>query len=514
MKKQLLTTTALICLTISALVGSTSPATAATPDGEPVVTNGCFDSVPERYSSAPVPICYTVFQPAGADAAHPVPVVLHSHGWGGTRVKDPASFTDYLDQGIGVISFDQRGHGESGGFAHVESPDFEGQDLQRLFDMVAALPWVQSDSPGDPRVGTIGGSYGGGYQYLAAFEQIRATGSTVIDAMAPDVTWYDLNESLAPSGLVRTQWATLLGTLGGLNMEPAAGSSFLLASSTGKWPDGSIPGTIDMHKYVEQNGASWQVQQGLKLDMPMLIVSGATDNLFPLQQGLQAWDNALTPEAKRDSIFIGFNGGHALPATRPLGIGVAGDPCSTTLGSDDSGKLVVRFMLKELKGVDTGLSGFGKIHLSTAAGRCQTVDSVTPTMPVALGAGLDTKMAGGTQVVKIVDGPVTIAGRSTVHAAVTTVLPDAFAFYALAVGTSALDARIVQNNMLPLRERNVVTGQVRDFELPSVAVDVPAGQSLFLLATPSQDMFTGTSTLLTGSVKLRNITVSLPVVAD
>jgi hypothetical protein len=362
-------------------------------------------------------------------------------------------------------------------------------------------------------VGTIGGSYGGGYQYLAAFEQTRATGTTVIDAMAPDSTWYDLNESLAPSGLVRTQWATLLGTLGGMNMEPAAGASFLLASTTGKWPDGSLPGTIDMHAYVAENGASWQVQQGLKLDVPMVIVSGATDNLFPLQQGLQAWDNALTSKAKRNSIFIGFNGGHALPAVRPLGFGVAGDPCSTMLGSDGYNKLIVRFMLKELKGVDTGLSGFGKIHLSTAAGRCQTVDAVTPTVAVPLSAGLDTQMAGGTQVVKVVDGPVTIAGRSMVHASVTTVLPDAFAFYALAVGTSALDARIVQNNMLPLRERDVVTGQLRDFELPSVAVDVPAGQSLFLMATPSQDMFTGTSTLLTGSVKLRNITVSLPVVA-
>ncbi|KPM50611.1 hypothetical protein ACG83_39415 [Frankia sp. R43] len=504
----------LVGLSTSFLFGGKGLAVAVSGDDSPSITNECLSSVPERVSSTPVRICYTAFQPAGADAAHPVPVVLQSHGWGGARVKDPAYFTDYLDEGIGVISFDQRGHGESGGSAHLQDPDFEGQDLQRLLLAVSALPWVQLDGPSDPRVGTIGGSYGGSYQFLAAFEQIRATGSTVIDAMAPDSTWYDLNESLAPTGLVRTRWATLLGVLGGINMEPAAGASFLLGSTTGKWPDGSIPGTIDMQEYAARSGAAWQVQHGLQIDVPMMIGSGVTDNLFPLQQGLQVWDKALTDKARRNSIFIGFNGGHAMPAVRPMGIGVTGDPCSAMLGSDGYGKLVVRFMFQELKGVDTGLSGFGKIHLATAAGRCQTVKSITPSVTMPVSAGLGTQLGGSAQVVKIADGPLTIAGRSTVHASVTTMIPDSFAFYALAVGTSVLDAKIVQNNMLPLRERRVVTGEVQDLELPSVAVDIPAGQSLFLMAAPNQDMFTGTSTLLTGPVELCNISVSLPVVAD
>jgi hypothetical protein len=90
-------------------------------------------------------------------------------------------------------------------------------------------------------------------------------------------------------------------------------------------------------------------------------------------------------------------------------------------------------------------------------------------------------------------------------------MTDSFAFYALAVGTSPADAKIIQNNMIPLRETSKVTDQERRFELPSVAVDVPAGKKLFLLTAPIQDMFTGTSTLLKGAVKLRDISVHLPI---
>lgn len=498
-------------LAVALVTGGIIPAHAA--EG-PEVTNGCFDSVPESGTSAPVQICYTAFRPAGADADHPVPVVLHSHGWGGTRTTAAGSFTEYLDAGIGVVSFDQRGHGESTGYAHVQSPAFEGEDLMRLIDMVTALPWVELDAPGDPRLGTIGGSYGGGYQYLAAFEQTRVDGATVIDAMAPNSTWWDLNESLAPSGLTRARWVNILALTGGGNMEPIAGSSLGLAGVSGKWPDGTLPGTTDLHAYVAENGPAWQVAQGRRIDVPVLIGSGTTDNLFPLQQGLAVWDSALTDEARQSSIMIGFNGGHALPSVLPLGVAVQSDPCSVSLGSPDYQSLAVRFMLLHLKGVDTGLSGFGQAHIATANGRCQVVDSVTPTQTVSVPGELKIHPLGGPRSIEIMEGPVTITGRSILRASVTTGIPDVFSFYALAVGTSPSTARIVQNNMIPLRERTAATGVVREFELPSVAIDVPAGQRLYLMGSPGQDLFTGTSTIVTGSTTLRDISVSIPVVTE
>ena len=64
-------------------------------------------------------------------APAPGPDDLHSHGWGGSRTTDPAAFATLLDAGYGVLSFDQRGFGESGGHAYVENPAVEGKDVPR-----------------------------------------------------------------------------------------------------------------------------------------------------------------------------------------------------------------------------------------------------------------------------------------------------------------------------------------------------------------------------------------------
>jgi ABC-2 type transport system ATP-binding protein len=44
---------------------------------------------------------------------------------------------------------------------------------------------------------------------------------------------------------------------------------------------------------------------------------------------------------------------------------------------------------------------------------------------------------------------------------------------------------------MPLREKKVVHGARRSIELPGIAVDVPAGKSLFLTVSPVADMYAG-----------------------
>ena len=110
-----------------------SPAAAA---DAVTTTDGCLTSVPDPGTTAPVDICFTLFRPAGATKDRPVPMVLHSHGWGGSRTTDPAAFAYLTDAGFGVLSFDQRGFGESGGQAYIENPDVEGKDVQRIVDLV------------------------------------------------------------------------------------------------------------------------------------------------------------------------------------------------------------------------------------------------------------------------------------------------------------------------------------------------------------------------------------------
>ena len=180
--------------------------------------------MPEPGTTTPVRICYSLFKPAGASSAH-VPLIFHSHGWGGSRTKDPAAFKSWLDAGYGVLSFDQRSFGESTGVAHVMNPDLEGRDVVRLVDFVAWLDWVTKQRPGDPLIGAIGGSYGGGYQFAGAFTELRDRGRTRFDALAPEITWWDLKQSLAPDEAARTMWLAILYAGGGTHLPPAVAAA-------------------------------------------------------------------------------------------------------------------------------------------------------------------------------------------------------------------------------------------------------------------------------------------------
>ena len=478
----------------------------------PTTTNACLSSVPEPGTTEPVQICYSIHRPAGASKVRPVPLIFHSHGWGGSRTTAASSFEGWLTAGFGVLSFDQRGFGESGGKAHVEHPDFEGQDVTKLVDVVAGLDWVVKDRPGDPRIGAIGGSYGGGYQFVGAFTEMRDRGRTRFDALAPEITWWDLRESLAPQQTARTLWVTALYAAGAAAHTNTVHRGFAYGAATGDWPQGEAPGVVDLDAFFAKNGPSYHVKNGRKLDIPVLFGQGITDNLFPLHQGLKNFDRALTPRARAKSIFVGYNGGHVLPSAFPTGVGVAGDPCSKKLGGGSFGDLARKFMQRSLKRSTAPMTGFGRYHLATADGACVSVSSVKASKAVSLGEVATSAAAGVPVGWKLADGPISIAGTPTLTALVTALGADTRAFFALSVGTTPADAQIVQHNSLPWREMLPVTGQKRTIELPSVAVDVPKGKSLFLTASPFSDMFFGHGSRMPGAMLLQSTVVRLPVV--
>jgi hypothetical protein len=88
------------------------------------------------------------------------------------------------------------------------------------------------------------------------------------------------------------------------------------------------------------------------------------------------------------------------------------------------------------------------------------------------------------------------------------------AFYGLAVGRTAADARLVQNNVLPVNELEPVVDEKRRIELPSVAVDVKEGESLFVLATAASDTFLAMGSRTPGAIVLEDATMRLPVVGE
>ena len=503
------------------VAGPTGSAGAAPPATAPPLartTDGCLTSVPDPGTTAKVRICYTIFEPAGAGRRHRVPMLMHSHGWGGSRATDPSAVAPFLKAGYGVISFDQRGFGESGGHAYVENPAVEGHDVRRLVRLVSRLRWVQHDGPGDPRLGAVGGSYGGGYQFLAAFEELRTRGKPVFDALAPEITWNDLKDSLAPQGVVRTAWAGLLSAAAVQSdaLPPSIYQGLAEGEATGTWPDGSVPGTEDLDAFFRKNGPKWHVEHGRKLDIPVLFGQGTTDSLFPLQQGLRNWATAITRHARRHSIFVGYNGGHVLPATVPAGPSVTSDPCSKQLAGGTFTDLTIRFFDEQIRHRHTGLRGYGRYHLATATptSTCTTVRSVrantviTDVGTVAVPAG----PAGAPIAYPVAAGPIRVAGTPYLTGSLTALGVGNRAFYGLAIGSSPADAQLVQDNVLPLNAPQPVSGQPWRVDLPSVAVNVPAGQSLYVIASPVSDTFTAMGSRTPGAVVLADTVAHLPVV--
>jgi pimeloyl-ACP methyl ester carboxylesterase len=294
-----LVTAALATVLTAASAPLLGPGTAVAADAV-TTSDGCIQSVPDPGTTAPVDICFTLFRPAGATKDHPVPMVLHSHGWGGSRTTDPSAFSYLTDAGFGVLSFDQRGFGESGGHAYIENPDVEGKDVQRIVDLVAAQDWVAKQKPGDPVLGAIGGSYGGGYQFVGAFSELRDKGATRFDALVPEITWHSLTQSLFPQGVPRTEWASALtaASLPTDALPPIVLQGFAEAAATGNVPS-------YLYDFLDKNGPEWHGRQGRKLDIPVLFGQGETDYLFPLDQGLKNLSRALTDKARERSIFVG-----------------------------------------------------------------------------------------------------------------------------------------------------------------------------------------------------------------
>ena len=517
MKTRLATLTAALAgaaLAAAGLASVPSGADAATGSGTVTVTNGCLASVPDPGTTAPVSICYSIFRPAGASKSRRVPMIMHSHGWGGSRTTDPASFQKFLGAGYGVISFDQRGWGESGGHAYVENPDVEGHDVRSLVTLVSKLDWVKKDAPGDPRLGAIGGSYGGGYQFLGAFEELRTQGKPIFDALAPEITWNDLSESLAPEGVVRTAWAAALSaaSVPADALPPNVYAALVEGAATGTLPDGSVPGTEDMPAFFRKNGPQWHTDHGRRLDIPVLFGQGTTDSLFPLEQGFQNFQTAITARARARSIFVAYNGGHVLPAVFPQGIDVTSDPCSKELAGGSFQDLSIRFFDEKLKGKATGLTGYGQYHLATPESTCTTVAAVGANQTRAIGDVATTETVGVPIPFEVAQGPIRIAGTPYLTGTVTAAGVNNRAFYGLAVGTSPADAHLVQNNVLPVNEPLPVVGADRRIALPSVAIDVPAGQTLYLLASAFSDTFAGMGSRTPGAVLIQDTVVHLPVV--
>ncbi len=105
-----------------------------------------------------VSIAATLYVPDGAAPAGGWPALVFLHGLSGNRQQMNALVEGYgfTGQGFAVLTFDARGHGESGGLVGIDGPR-EVADTRAVRDWLAARPDVS-----DTKIGAWGISYGGG----------------------------------------------------------------------------------------------------------------------------------------------------------------------------------------------------------------------------------------------------------------------------------------------------------------------------------------------------------------
>ncbi|HLF70353.1 MAG TPA: CocE/NonD family hydrolase, partial [Actinomycetota bacterium] len=151
------------------------------------------------------------------------PLILRGHGYPGQReIRTSGSAVDDLVKaGFMVLVWDERGFGQSGGEVHLLDPAYEGRDVIALIDYVKNTePYASKlklDNSGNPVVGMTGGSYGGGIQWSALVaDQLLGPSPTntaatnYIDALAPEITWNSLTQSLIPGGVPKIFITSLL----------------------------------------------------------------------------------------------------------------------------------------------------------------------------------------------------------------------------------------------------------------------------------------------------------------
>ncbi len=188
-----------------------------------------------------------LYTPATASPQHRVPAILTTNGFGGSK-DDQAGFGQaFASRGYEVLSYSGLGFGGSGCKITLDDPDWDGQAARQLVSYLGgatgiaftdaqhtqpapALDLVRRDprnhlgqrSAHDPRVGMIGGSYGGEVQFAAASVDPR------IDTIVPMITWNDLAYSLAPNNTDQLQpGGVSTATPGALKVNWAAGFSGL-----------------------------------------------------------------------------------------------------------------------------------------------------------------------------------------------------------------------------------------------------------------------------------------------
>ncbi len=423
------------------------------------------------------------------------PTVLMGPGWGSPGDTDTKTvgilgalnIATLWKAGYNVLTWDPRGFGKSTGTVEIDSVDAEARDVEQLIDWVSTRPQAELDATRDPRVGMVGGSYGGGIQFVTAAIDCR------IDAIVPVIAWHSLTTSLFKADTPKTGWANILSA--------AAANRSVDAHITSSNASSAATGTISA------DDAAWFASRGpgdliSKIKVPTLLIQSTVDTLFTLDEAVTNY-GILTAD-KVPTAMVWFCGGHGVCLTN------AGDQTRT-------GIRIVSWLDRYLKrntSLDTG-PGFELVDQDGVAYSADAYAAASGTPLTATGKGVLKLVAKGGA------GPTTVGPDGGVLGGVVGPITPAKATNAVSVKIPAgpTESLLMGAPQLTLTYKGTTPAGDRPTRVFAQLVDDTTGKVLGNQITPIEVTLDGVSHTVTVPLEMIAFTahvgssVSLQLVA-
>jgi ABC-2 type transport system ATP-binding protein len=281
-----------------------------------------------------------LYLPDGASASHQVPAILSTHGFGGDKADDnqTAVGKGFVGQGYAVLSYSGLGFGKTTCKITLDDPDWDGKAGRQLVDVLAGkrsytpegsttprlLKSIATESPGDPRVGMIGGSYGGQVQYAVAMQDPR------LDAIIPLITWNDLNYSLAPGEVAKKQWIDLFFGAGIVSGVQNAQADPETLPGCPNFTDQACVGAAALNTAGYADPATKALARHAsvasyvgKVKTPTLLVQGQKDTLFNLNEAVATYRSLRTQQTPVKMVWQSWGHSGSDPVPGELDFGAA-----------------------------------------------------------------------------------------------------------------------------------------------------------------------------------------------
>jgi ABC-2 type transport system ATP-binding protein len=248
----------------------------------------------------------TMWIPTGTAPGARLPAIVIIHGYGGSKAVGDAHRA--ADHGYVGFAYSTRGFGESTGHMDVAGP-------ASIADLKALVAWLKANGPVDAaRVGVTGASYGGGHSL-----QIATDPDAGVATVVPIVPWSDLGKALFPNRVFKLSYASgFYATGNGLVQSGDQPVELEVAGvDVGRRQlydtyDPSVHvsyaeavaglGQSDLDAFARARSAAVNVD---KITIPIFIIQGLSDDLFPGDQALGFFEQI---PAKDKKLYLGFVG--------------------------------------------------------------------------------------------------------------------------------------------------------------------------------------------------------------